>query len=111
MIFKLKKGVGKHTQNNADGIPIVYKAGDVIESDSDLARNFANKFERIDVPTDSPAPKLAPGIPMSSVLAKATLASDVPVKRKKKDVKVNVTKAKKSLGEDKIGRASCRERV
>jgi len=55
MYFKLKKGAGSHTQPDQNGELKVYTAdgGEVIKSDIDLCEKFPNKFERIDIGTDS----------------------------------------------------------
>ena len=56
MYFKLKDGCGSHAETGADGRLIVYKAGDVIESDNDLAKMFPNKFIRMGDLVVNPAP-------------------------------------------------------
>lgn len=50
MRFKLKQGVGNHTETDPKtGRPVTYKSGDgqIIESDSDLVARFPEKFERV----------------------------------------------------------------
>ena len=97
MFFKIKKGAGNHTQLNAEGIPTVYKAGNTLESDTDLVKCFPKKFERLMTSDDSPAPDLAPGIPMSSAVMRTALDSETPelptVDGLKKD-------SEESLGDD-----------
>jgi len=78
MFFRLLRNVGNHTQLNAKGVPTVYKAGDTIESNFDLAKCFSKKFERVNIDTESAKPNLAPGIPMSSAVAATALDSEAP---------------------------------
>jgi len=50
MFFRLKEKVGNHAETDPKtGLPIVYKPGDVIESDTDLAKNWPDKFDRVKV--------------------------------------------------------------
>jgi hypothetical protein len=51
MRFKLIPGAGSHSEFGPDGQIIVYKAedGKIIETDRDLAAQFVNKFERVEV--------------------------------------------------------------
>ena len=78
MFFRIKKGAGNHVQPNAEGVPTVYKAGNTLESSIDLVKCFPKKFERLTVSDDSPAPDLAPGIPMSSAVMRTALDSEPP---------------------------------
>ena len=52
MYFKLKPKVGNHAERGENGRPIVYKSGDVVESDQDLVKLFPNKFGRADEPAE-----------------------------------------------------------
>ena len=78
MFFRIKKGAGNHVQPNAEGVPTVYKAGNTLESNIDLVKCFPKKFERLMTSGDSPAPDLAPGIPMSSAVMRTVLDSEKP---------------------------------
>ena len=50
MYFKLLPKAGNHVQKGPDGELITYRAedGGVIESDTDLAKAFPNKFEKVE---------------------------------------------------------------
>ena len=91
MFFKIKANAGNHTQPNAEGIVTVYKAGNIIESNADLVKCFPKKFELLTAGVDSPAPDLAPGIPMSSAVMRTALDPEEPKIPKKSE---------ESLGED-----------
>lgn len=75
MLFRLKPNVGAHVEGRGASIA-TYRAGDVVESDKDLAAKFPHKFERVaeikpvavDVPETAPEkpaskPKGRPGRP------------------------------------------------
>ena len=50
MYFKMKDGVGSHSEKDSKtGLPVVYKSGDIVKSDSDLAIRFPDKFERVNM--------------------------------------------------------------
>jgi len=46
VLFRLKPNVGTHVEGRGASI-VTYRAGDVVESDKDLAAKFPHKFERI----------------------------------------------------------------
>lgn len=46
MLFRLKPNVGTHVEGRGASI-VTYRAGDVVESDKDLAAKFPHKFERV----------------------------------------------------------------
>ena len=50
----------------------------LFRSDTDLVKCFPKKFERLMTSDDSPAPDLAPGIPMSSAVMRTVLDSEKP---------------------------------
>ena len=66
MLFKLKPKVGSHVEKDKDGVPRIYEAGDVVESDQNLVKLFVGKFDRVDRDTGGSAPYAAPEIPMPS---------------------------------------------
>lgn len=68
MRFRLLPKAGNHSETGPDGQRVVYKAGDVIESDKDLVAMFKGKFERVDLipPATEPTTPTVPVIPPPS---------------------------------------------
>jgi len=48
MLFKLVPKAGAHRERNMQGQMVEYVAGEVVETDSNLAKRFPGKFIRID---------------------------------------------------------------
>src|SRR5687767_4759818 len=82
MKFKVLRG--KHSEKNADNIPILYKQGDIVDSKSDLSKMNAPgmqpKFEKLDdggvkASSGTAMPALNPSAP---VPATSTTPSTTP---------------------------------
>jgi len=66
MLFKLRPKVGDHVEPDKDGKPKIYKPGDTVESNQNLAKLFVGKFDRVDKDTEGSASHAVPDIPMPS---------------------------------------------
>jgi len=47
MKFRLKPKCGNHVESDSKGNPITYVSGDIVESNTDLAKKFPSKFVRV----------------------------------------------------------------
>jgi len=68
--FRLLPKVGEHVGKNLKGDDIVYKAGDVIESDIDLRKKFPNKFEFVEGSLIEEDDSIVPKIPLQNIKLK-----------------------------------------
>jgi len=69
MRFKQLPGTSTHVQTDADGVERTYNAGDIVTSETDLAKKWPEKFQLL----DESKPKLQrhPGESLSDFAARA----------------------------------------
>ena len=66
MKFRLLPKTGEHVEQNVKGNDVVYKPGDIIESDIDLRKKFPNKFEFVEGSLIQPEAG-SPDIPLQNI--------------------------------------------